>query len=106
MAIDYGTFYWSSGSGGGGGGGGGAGSAQAAGTAPIGNAASSISVVYGTALGSALIPLFSFNNIVDSDPIFIQGFVSAYSTAGFTVTFNAPTDSANYTMSYAAFGAV
>lgn len=106
MAIDYGTFYWSSGSGGGGGGGSGAGSAQAAGVVSIAASVSSKSVVYATAIGSSLPPIFSFINTIDSSPIFLSGFVSAFSTTGFTITFNAPTDSANYKIDYAVFGAV
>lgn len=105
MAIDYGTFYWGSGGGSGGGGGGGGG-AQSAGTVALGNAASSVTVAYGAALSSALIPVFSFVNVTDTEPIFLQGYVSAYATTGFTVTFNAPTDSVNYIFNYAVFGAV
>lgn len=106
MAIDNGTFFWGSGGGSGGGGGGGAGSAQKSGSVALGNAASSVAVVYSGALSSALIPIFSFANITDGEPIFLSGYVSAYSTSGFTVTFNAPTDSANYIFNYAVFGAV
>ncbi len=106
MAVDYGTFYWNSGGGSGGGGGGGSGGAQKAGSVALANAASSIAVVYSGALSSALIPIFSFANVTDAEPIFLEGVVSAYSTAGFTVTFNAPTDSVNYIFNYAVFGAV
>lgn len=106
MAVDYGTFFWGSGGGSGGGGGGGGGSAQKSGSVALGNAASSVAVVYTGAISSALIPIFSFANVTDTEPIFIEGYVSAYSTTGFTVTFNAPTDSVNYIFNYAVFGAI
>lgn len=87
-------------------GGGGGGAADAAGTVNIGSGVSSIVVAYDVTLTSAIAPIFSFINSTDSAPIFLIGFISAFSTSGFTVTFNAATDSANYKMSYAVFGAV
>lgn len=106
MAIDYGTFYWNTGSGGGGGGGGGGSGAQAAGTATLASASQSFSVSYDVTLASAIAPIFSFINTVDASPIFLDGYVSAFSTTGFTVKTNALTDTANYKLVYAVFGAV
>lgn len=45
---------------------------------------------------------WSIKNITDSDPIFIQGIVTAQSASGFTITFNTDTDSANYVLHYQA----
>lgn len=102
MATDYGTFYWPAGRSGGGS----SGKAQASGIANISNAASSVSVSYSSTITSTLPPVFSFVNAVDATPIFLIGYVSAFSTTGFTVIFNAPADSANYKLVYAVFGAL
>lgn len=40
----------------------------------------------------------------DSSPIFLQYVISSRTTGGFLVTFNAPTDSANYILHYEARG--
>jgi hypothetical protein len=62
---------------------------------------SSVTVVFTTAWADSLfVPMLTFENIVDSQPIFLQGIVTARSTAGFTVTLNAATDSSNYYLSY------
>lgn len=74
-----------------------------AGRTPIPNAASSISVVFAIPKANILYePIFSVMNLVDSQPIFLQGIVTAISLAGFTVTFNAPTDTANYQLCWEA----
>ena len=102
MATDYGTFYWPAGCNGGGG----SGSAQASGTAAISNGASTVTVTYDVTLSTSLPPIISVNNTVDASPIFLDAVVTAYSTTGFTATFNAPADSGNYVLQYAVFGAV
>lgn len=99
MANFYGSYPPS-------GSGGGSGSAVASATTDIGNAASSIAITYSTTLTTAYPPIFSFLNIVDATPIALIGWVSAFSTTGCTITFNAPTDSANYKVKYAVFGEV
>lgn len=43
---------------------------------------------------------FSFMNLVDPFPIFLQGIVTSISVAGFTITFNAPTDTGNYFLNW------
>ncbi len=43
---------------------------------------------------------FSLENVTDSDPQFLTAMVTAKSISGFTVKFNAPTDSANYVLSW------
>ena len=102
MATDYGTFYWPAGRNGGGG----SGSAQASGTAAISDGASSVTVTYDVTLSTAVPPIVSVINSIDGSPIFLNPVVTAYSTTGFTATFNAPADSANYVLQYAVFGAV
>lgn len=89
-----------------GGGGGGGGSVVAAGVAALSSGASSFSITYDVTLGSSIPPVFSFVNSVDASPIFLIGYVSAYSTSGFTVTANAQTDTANYKIVYIVSGAV
>lgn len=102
MAIDYGSFEWPPEGAGGGGGGSGA---QASATVPLASGSSTFTVAYSSTLALAIPPIFSFVNTIDSTPIFLIGYVSAFSTTGFTVTANAPTDSANYKLVYAVFGA-
>lgn len=67
----------------------------------IGNAASSVTVVFSSAtVNTSYVPEFSFINTTDPTPIFLQGIVTGKTTSGFTVTFNTPTDSANYVLGY------
>jgi len=69
----------------------------------IGNAANSIAVVLTVAMPSAAYAItFSFKNILDGAPIDLTGRITAQNAAGFTITFNAPTDSPNYILSYVA----
>ena len=105
--MSGGVSYWNgllSGSGGGGGGGGN--SALPANVVNIPNAASSIAVIYSSTIAVANVPVFSFINIIDATPIFLQGMITASSTTGFTVTFNTATDTANYKLSYIVSGVV
>jgi len=83
------------------GGGGGGGSTLAGAVVNIGSGQSSISVAYSSPLAEAGVPLFSFINTVDPMPIFLQGIVTALTVNGFTILFNAPTDTANYRLAYA-----
>lgn len=80
--------------------------ALASATVNIGNAAGSIAITYSSTLAVATPPIFSFVNTTDVTPIDLIGYVSAFSTTGATITFNAPTDSANYKIRYAVFGVV
>jgi len=99
MATDYHVFTWP----GSGGGGGSSGSQSAA----IAGSSSSAYVVFTIPFGSTnYVPLWSITNTVDAAPIFLDGYISAKSSAGFTVTFNAPTDSSNYIFNYAVFAYV
>lgn len=80
------------------------GGAAAAGSVTIGSAASSKAVTFANSFGSTnYSPVFSITNTADATPIFLDGFISALSATGFTVTFNAPTDTANYVLNYAIF---
>lgn len=80
--------------------------ALASATVAIGNGASTVTITYSTTLAAATSPIFSFLNTTDVSPIFLLGVVTAFSTTGATITLNAPTDSANYSVRYAAFGVV
>lgn len=72
-----------------------------AGKTAISNAASSVTVTMSSAMDDATYAIdFAFQNVTDSTPIFLQGIVTAQSTTAFTVTLNAPTDSANYILSW------
>lgn len=72
----------------------------------IANGATTVSVTFSSALGAATYGLSCtiFNN-TDSMPIFLQWYVAGKSTTGFTLVLNAPTDSANYVLSYVALEA-
>lgn len=85
---------------GGGGGGGGGSGVGASGSVNISNGASSVSVTYTTP--GSYNPVWSIQNTSDTSPIFLQGTITAESSNGFTVTFSAPTDSANYYLNYSA----
>lgn len=74
-----------------------------AGKSNLSAAVQQVAVVFSSALADtnyAIAP--SFENTTDVDPIFLQGYVSAKSTTGFTFKFNAQTDSANYVFHYTA----
>lgn len=85
---------------------GGAGGTLASAVVSLSSGTNSFSVSYDVTLSSSIPPLFSFINTVDTNPIFLIGYVSAYSTSGFTVIANAPTDTANYKLVYAVLGAI
>lgn len=67
----------------------------------IANGAASHIVAFSSVTPDATyIPSFSFLNEIDSSPIFLQGYVSARTTSGFTIVFNTLTDSGNYKVIY------
>jgi hypothetical protein len=100
MATDLGVFNWPSGSGGSGG------DVFAQGVYNMPSGQSTFTVAYDVTLASAIPPIFSIVNTVDGSPIFLIAYVSAFSTSGFTVTTNAPTDTANYQLVYSVMGPV
>lgn len=78
----------------------------AAGVYSMPSGQSSFIVAYDVTLGSSIPPIFSFANTVDASPIFLIGYISAFSTTGFTVVVNAPTDTTNYQLVYAVMGGI
>lgn len=88
------------------GGGGGGGAAVAAAVVPILSGVSIITVTYSSTLAAIGVPVFSIINTVDSTPIFLQGIITFFSTHGFILTLNAPTDTANYSVSYIVAAAI
>lgn len=71
------------------------------GAAAIGNGASSLAVTFAVSLPNANYAVeATFENTTDATPIFLQGIITAKSAAGFTLTFNAATDTANYKLNY------
>ena len=74
-----------------------------AGSQAIANGASTATVTFVSPMADDQYkPNFDINNIVDADPIMLWGVITAKSAAAFTVTFNAPTDSANYILEWGA----
>ncbi len=72
-------------------------------TVAISNGASTVSVTYTSPFANTNYALVVMvRNTTDSSPIFLQPVITAKSTTGFTATFNAPTDSANYSLDYIA----
>lgn len=66
----------------------------------IGSGVSYIDVSFSKAMASASYKInFSFE-CSDANPIFLSGIVYNKTTTGFSVLFNAPTDSANYKLNY------
>lgn len=83
------------------------GTASGAQSVAIGNAASTKAVTFTTDFGSTnYAVLTSITNVTDATPIFLQVVVTAKSSSGFTATFNAPTDTANYILEYIIVGYV
>ena len=71
------------------------------GAAAIGNAATSVSVTFGTAKADANYQvLCTMENTTDGSPLFLIPVVTAKATTGFTVTLSAATDSANYVLNW------
>ncbi len=73
-----------------------------AGRTAIGNDVQSIAVVFSSVWADALyVVTFAITNTTEGvNAIFLQGVITARSAAGFTVSFNAKTDSANYVLEY------
>lgn len=70
-------------------------------TAAISNGASSVAVTFSSAMLNTSYGLVtSITNTTDSTPLMPQIIHTAKSTTGFTATFNAPVDSANYKLEY------
>jgi hypothetical protein len=82
--------------------GGGSGSGvDAAGEQAITNGSSTVAVVFSSDIGTTGYGIaFSIFNDTDVNPIMLQGVVTTVSNLGFTVTLNAPADSANYLLKY------
>lgn len=82
-------------------GGGGSSSAVAAKVVNLASGSISQSFSYTGSVSGGLAPILgAIINTVDSTPIFLQAIVTAFSTSGFTVTFNVAPDSANYKLAY------
>jgi hypothetical protein len=78
-----------------------------AGGEDISNSVSTHTVTFSTPTSDALyIETFNFYNDVDADPILLQGIVTNKTVNGFTIKFNAITDSINYKMRYAIYDAI
>ena len=74
-----------------------------AGVEDITSSAQQVTVTFATARADTdYNVVFSFQNMVDADPIFLIGYVSDKTTGGFTVKFNAPTDSSDYKLNWQA----
>ena len=72
----------------------------------ISSGTSSVAVTYSSTLASAYAPVCTIINSADPSPIFLETVVTAYSTSGFTASFNALTDSSNYKLNYIVVGTV
>lgn len=91
---------------GGGGGGGGGDTFKRAANVAITSGQASVAVTFSSAeADTTYVIVFSIQNTVDANPIFLQGYISAKSTSGFTVKFNAPASTANYILTYSVVGA-
>jgi hypothetical protein len=77
--------------------------ATRSGTPTIGSGVSNLSVVFSSALASTSYAVtVTMENTTDANPQFQPVTVTAKSTTGFSVNWNAPTDSANYKLNYIA----
>jgi hypothetical protein len=74
-----------------------------AGSASVSASATSVSVTFSSALASTNYAIIcTWMNTVDSNPQLQPFVVTAFSTSGFTVSWNAPTDTANYKINWQA----
>lgn len=86
---------------GGGGAGGGSGNSGVAQEVSVGGGLTSLVITFPSPLsGTNYVPIVQFVNLVDASPQFQTILVSNKTTSGFTAIWNAPTDSANYRISY------
>lgn len=79
-----------------------------AGNEALASAAASVTVVFSTPTAdTTYVPLSPmFVNLTDPTPIFLQGMITGKTVNGFTVTFNTPTDTANYVMAWSVQDAI
>lgn len=75
-----------------------------AGRTSVGSAQTSINVTFSSAIpGTTYIPVCSWQNTTDTTPQFQPIVITAFSTTGFTATWNVPTDTANYSLNWQVF---
>ena len=71
------------------------------GAAAIADAQQTVSVVFASAMPDTTYALnCSITNVTDADPIYLNIVSTTKLTTGFTVEFNAPTDTANYILEW------
>jgi hypothetical protein len=71
--------------------------ARRAGRVALSNGVSNKTITFATPFDSSdYVIKFTIENLLDSEPIFLQGVIIARSASAFEVSFNAPTDSVNY----------
>lgn len=71
----------------------------------IGSGVATLSVTFATAMPNSTYALqVAMKNVTDSTPQFQPLTITAQSTTGFTVKWNANTDTANYSINYIAIG--
>lgn len=72
-----------------------------AGRQSVGSAQTTVSVTFSTAVANtSYVPIVTWQNTTDSTPQFQPVVITAFSTTGFTATWNVPTDSANYSINW------
>jgi hypothetical protein len=77
------------------------------GVTAISSGASSVSPTFAANFADTTYALtFSVVNTTDGSPIFLWGIATAKSTSGFTVTFNAATDTSHYVLEWHAIQAI
>lgn len=72
-------------------------------TVSLPDASQSYSVTFAGDIGTSTYSVdWSLENLTDPSPTFLQGMITSKLTTGFTIQFNALTDSTNYTLHYTA----
>lgn len=83
------------------GGGGGSGGITSSGQVALAQGTTTTTIFFATALSSVDYALVcDIENSTDAMPIFLQWFLSDKTVNGFDITFNAPTDTANYILNF------
>lgn len=71
-----------------------------AGQKTVSSGVTTVSVTFSTAVTTSYVPTCTWMNTTDANPQFQPVVITAFSTTGFTATWNVPTDSANYVLNW------
>jgi hypothetical protein len=71
-----------------------------AGQATVTNGTTSVAVIFSATVTTSYVPVCTWMNTTDATPQFQPIVITAFSTTGFTASWNVPVDSANYVINW------